>query len=329
MARVLIIEDEAVLRSAMARGIAKLPGVTVVEAGTLQAALECLDAQPPGMIISDIDLPDRSGLELLGELGRRRLRVPVLFVSAYLKAYAAQIPPHADVDVREKPVELDELRALVENRLAAGAQEDEAPFGPADYLQLACLGHRSVVIDVESEQAKGAIVVHQGTLWAAHDAQGTGEGAFRRLAFLPGAAVRARVLKEPPGARTIHEGWEQLLIDTARRKDEEIHSQREISIEEIDLDPDFSSDLDVAPPAPPLPRAPAQTLPSIADPPDGVAPTDGFDAAFEAGVEALLGRDHARAYEAFTLADVLRPGDSTVVANLERLRQLGHGRSTP
>ena len=67
MARVLIVEDEAVLRSAMARGIAKLPGIAVVEAGTVQAAVEYLDTQPPQMIISDIDLPDRSGLELLGD----------------------------------------------------------------------------------------------------------------------------------------------------------------------------------------------------------------------------------------------------------------------
>jgi DNA-binding NarL/FixJ family response regulator len=34
MARLLLIEDEPVLRSAMARGLGKLAGVSVVEAGT-------------------------------------------------------------------------------------------------------------------------------------------------------------------------------------------------------------------------------------------------------------------------------------------------------
>src|SRR5690606_35563687 len=115
---VLLLEDEPVLRSSMARGLSKLPGVTVVEAGTLQAALDAIDADPPQMIISDIDLPDRSGLELLGELGRRNLAIPILYVSAYLKAYGALIPPHANVDVREKPIDLQDLRAIVRQRLA-------------------------------------------------------------------------------------------------------------------------------------------------------------------------------------------------------------------
>lgn len=304
MARVLIVEDETVLRSAMARGIAKMSGVTVAEAGTLQAAIEQIDVQPPGMIISDIDLPDRSGLELLGELGRRGLRVPVVFVSAYLKAYGAQIPPHADVEVREKPIQLDELRALVEQRLTGAARTEEAPFGPADYLQLACLGHRSVVIEVEGGDVEGSIVVHEGTLWSARDRRGVGEGAFQRLAFSEGAAVRVRVLHEDPGPRILHVGWEQLLIDAARRHDEEVRDSL------LDLDVDAVTGLDLLGPA---------------TPPDDAALA--FDAAFEAGVEALLARDYAAAFVAFERADAIRPHDSKVEANLERLRQLGHGRS--
>lgn len=334
VARVLIVEDEAVLRSAMARGIAKLPGVTVAEAGTVQAALDSIDAQLPQMIISDIDLPDRSGLELLGELGRRGLRVPLLFVSAYLKAYSAQIPPHADVDVREKPVELEELRSLVESRIAVGVQREEAPFGPADYLQLACLGHRSVVLEIEAGEVKGAIVVHSGTLWTARDGEGEGEAAFRRLAFLPGAAVRARMLREELPARTIHDGWEALLMDAARQHDEDAHEGQKSSAE---ADP-FGFDLEDEPPPLPAPRATAPTLPCavevasserpVVTPEALEPPRSAFDEAFEEGVEALLVKDYAAAYEAFARAQSIQPDDSKVVTNLERLRQLGHGRSS-
>ncbi|MFO0755104.1 MAG: response regulator [Byssovorax sp.] len=341
MPRVLIVEDEAVLRSAMARGISKLPGVVAVEAGTLQAALESIDANAPQMIISDIDLPDRSGLELLGELGRRGLRVPLLFVSAYLKAYSAQIPPHADVDVREKPVELEELRALVEQRLSAATSAEEAPFGPADYLQLACLGHRSVVLDIEAPDTKGSIVVHAGTLWTAEDGSVEGEAAFRRLAFLPGATVRARVLRDAPGPRAIFEGWEALLMDAAREQDENAHKARRAI---ADDDP-FGFDLaDDPPPLPPPPRAPAPTLPSPAVEPISAGAQSGarrsvrpievepsqsdFDVAFEAGVEALLGKDYPAAYAAFERAKAINPDDPKVLTNLERLKQLGFGRSS-
>lgn len=112
MARVLIIEDETVLRASVARGIAKL-NVDVFEAGTLNDALRIVDTTPPDVVISDIDMPERSGLELLGELGRRNLNVPVIFVSGYLNAYRSQIPHHASVEVLEKPVPIDELRQVV------------------------------------------------------------------------------------------------------------------------------------------------------------------------------------------------------------------------
>ncbi len=331
MKRVLILEDEAVLRSAMVRGVAKMPGIAVVEAATVGAALALIDAQAPAMIVSDIDLPDRSGLELLGELGRRGLRVPILFVSAYLKAYAAQIPRHAGVEVREKPLRLDELRAILSARLeAAPAEEEAAPFAPADYLQLACLGHRSVLIEVDTAGEKGLIVVVDGSLWTASDHQGAGEDAFRRLVFRQGAQVRVRALRDDPGPRTIESNWEQLLMNAARELDESSRSPSELAASDL-------LDLGDDPPPPPAPRPTAPTLPSATLPPAREAvlppapepPPDplalAFDAAFEVGVEALLVKDYAAAYAAFERAGAVRPDDPKVVTNLERLRQLGHG----
>jgi DNA-binding response OmpR family regulator len=397
MARVLIVEDEILLRSAMVRGIGKMPGITVAQAGTIKEALVEIDAQAPDMIVSDIDLPDRSGVELLGELGRRGLRVPLLFVSAYVKAYAAQIPRHADVDVREKPLRLDELRTIIENRLAGHQGGEEAPFAPADYLQLACLGHRSVVIEVESKERRGLIIVHDGTLWTAADGQGTGVDAFRRLAFIPKAVVRVRALRDEPPTRTIHGHWEQVLLDAACEYDE---ASRRVTAEEQPISPPL--DMPIAPPRPQemRHRPPAPTLPTGETPLSWAPPTPlagtlplpsqvashagasvsssryqasssarqipptrpsepvpatvsevdmlwndaaeeespaasrdpqevAFESAFEAGVEALLGRDFPAAYAAFERAASIRPNDAKVITNLERLRQLGHGPKSP
>ena len=145
MGRVLIIEDEIVLRTSMARGLGKLPGVEVQEAGSVEAALEFIDRTAPDFIISDIDLPGRSGLELVGELKRRALDTPLLFVSAYLKAYRPQIPPNANVEVLEKPVPLEELRTRVLAQLQSPTRS-HAPFGVTDYVQLACMGRHSVEV---------------------------------------------------------------------------------------------------------------------------------------------------------------------------------------
>lgn len=350
MHRVLIIEDEPVLRSSMSRGLSKLPDVVVIDVGTIKGALEVIDQSPPQMIISDIDLPDRSGIELLGELGRRGLKLPILFVSAYLKAYGSQIPPHANVDVREKPVHFEELRAIVQERLGATAKEAEiAPFGVADYVQLACLGRHSVIIEVESPEARGRIVIDTGTVWTAADERGEGTEAFQRLAFVQGGATRVATLRGEPGPRTIDAGWEGLLINAARHYDEEVHASargealtREgRSVDDIDLDVTWPSapvpaELSVSPPRAPEAAERPSDIPSTARsagadaksaPPDalGGGAAIEFEDIWDAGVAALLKKDYHEAWRAFSRAAELRPEDPKVSANLSRLRQLGYG----
>jgi CheY-like chemotaxis protein len=102
MPRILLIEDEVVLRSMMARGLGRTPGYEVLDAGTLEDGVRLLDGHGIDLVVSDIDLPGRSGIELLAELSARGLRVPVVFVSGYLGHYAAQIPHHEDLEVLEK-----------------------------------------------------------------------------------------------------------------------------------------------------------------------------------------------------------------------------------
>jgi CheY-like chemotaxis protein len=222
VARVLIVEDERTLLNSMVRGLSKLPDLEVVGAATLAEALVHIDHAPPQLIFSDIDLPDRSGLELIGELGRRGLRCPLTFVSAYTKAFAPQIPRHSKVRVVEKPVSLERLRELAREQLGeqSGAS-DETPFGVPDYLQIAGLGQHSVVISVGAEASPlGVLVVYGGSLWSARDAHGDGDEAVMRLAFTRGQRVGVRTLSGDPGPRDVHQGWETLLMESARRADE-------------------------------------------------------------------------------------------------------------
>jgi CheY-like chemotaxis protein len=287
--RVLVVEDEAMLRQSVVTGLGRLPGIEVVGADSVAGALHEIQQRAPAMIISDIDLPDRSGIELLGELGARGLKPHVVFVSAYVKAYRAQIPPNAGVEVLEKPVSIEQLRALVTARLAQ-APTDVSPFGVADYLQLASLGHHSVVIEVSLEGNAGHLVVVDGEAWTAEDARGAGLAAFRRLALAPGAQVRCQTLHGEPGLRTLSGSAEALLLESARVADETRGTFTELSLEE--------------PPA---------VVPT---------PTGSFDEWFDRGVEASLAKHHRQALAAFQQAARLAPHDPKTLANINRLQQL-------
>lgn len=317
MSVVLIVEDEPVLRSSVARGLAKLSGIEVLTAGTVDDALHILDVSPPHLVISDLDLPDGSGVELLSELDRRRVRVPVMFVSAYVGAFRSRIPRRNNVEVYEKPVPIERLRRLVQAHLANARSDEDAgehaPFSLDEYLSLACMGRHSVTLRaVLGSRRIGEIAVWSGEVRSAIDARGAGPEAFRRLATAmigrEGAHLSVRALREEPAADDMAgESWQGLLFDAIRELDE-----RRARGENDGPMPE------------PLPDPPA--MPPVEP---GLERADrSFDRLYEEGVDALLAKRFEEALSSFTAARALRPDDPRVVANVHRLKEMGYGQST-
>ena len=84
MKRILIVDDHEVLRDGVKRIFDKQPGTTIFgEASTIQEALGLVREQDWDVVMLDISLGDRSGLEVLKELKRIRPRLPVLILSMH------------------------------------------------------------------------------------------------------------------------------------------------------------------------------------------------------------------------------------------------------
>jgi CheY-like chemotaxis protein len=342
---VLIVEDEPVLRASMVRGLSKLSGVEVFDAGTVRDALELLRAYPPTLVISDLDLPDGSGVEVAAALERQGRSVPIVFVTAYLNRFRARLPDRPGVEVHEKPMPLERLRQVVVSKL--GAAEGEAhPFGVLDYVQLAGMGRRSIVLEVRGHlSGVGRVVVRQGEMWAASDERGEGIDAFRRMAFLSNASVSCRAPAEAEQfPRNVQGSCENVLLEVARQHDEsrrdaaswhpssdgsgqgmpdplalksalrpgakavsESGPRRKLTEEDLEAGWD-----EVAPASAPPRSRPKPSEPSFAE-------------LYERGVDALLAKKHAEAYMHFDAASRIQPDEPNVVANLNRLRTMGHG----
>jgi DNA-binding NarL/FixJ family response regulator len=81
--RVLLVDDHAVVRSGM-RTILEdhVANVAIEEAANGDAALEML-AKPFDVVVLDISMPGRSGMDLLGEIKHRFPKLPVLIMSLH------------------------------------------------------------------------------------------------------------------------------------------------------------------------------------------------------------------------------------------------------
>jgi DNA-binding NarL/FixJ family response regulator len=83
MYRVLLVDDHAVVRKGVKAILEdQLPGVTVVEAASGAEALPLLD-QPLDVVVLDLSMPGRSGIDLLAEMKHRKPKLPILIMSLF------------------------------------------------------------------------------------------------------------------------------------------------------------------------------------------------------------------------------------------------------
>ncbi len=120
--RVLIVDDHELTRSGLRLVLADcLPGADFVEAGGAAEALAVLRATPVALLMLDLSLPGRDGLELLADLQGSPGKPRILVMSAFEEAeYAVRclrlgadgyLPKHSD---------LAEIHGAVRTVLAGG-----------------------------------------------------------------------------------------------------------------------------------------------------------------------------------------------------------------
>ncbi|MCB1092618.1 MAG: response regulator transcription factor, partial [Verrucomicrobiae bacterium] len=67
--RILIVDDHPIMRFGLARLIDEEPDLSVPwEAGTAREALTLLEQDRPDLVLIDMALPDRNGLELIKDI---------------------------------------------------------------------------------------------------------------------------------------------------------------------------------------------------------------------------------------------------------------------
>jgi DNA-binding NarL/FixJ family response regulator len=91
--KVLLVDDHPIFREGLAQSINREPDLTVCEeAENALEALEAIGRAQPDLVIADITLPGKSGLELIRDLRALYPNLPILAVSMHEESlYAARI----------------------------------------------------------------------------------------------------------------------------------------------------------------------------------------------------------------------------------------------
>src|SRR3954465_62900 len=120
MARILLIDDDPLLRN-MIRQILELDGHSGVGAANGAVAMQRWSEQPADLILTDILMPEKDGLEVIRELRRQCPEVKIIALSGGNRkigfdalAVASRFGAAATI---EKPFQLEVLRSTIERVL--------------------------------------------------------------------------------------------------------------------------------------------------------------------------------------------------------------------
>jgi two-component system, LytTR family, response regulator len=114
--RTLIIDDEANARNVIKNMLLQLalPVQVVGEAASAAEGLERINALHPQLLFLDIQMPGKSGMDLMQEIDREN--VQVIFVTAH-HGFAIQALKLSAIDYLLKPVDPAELKEAVEKTI--------------------------------------------------------------------------------------------------------------------------------------------------------------------------------------------------------------------
>jgi two-component system, NarL family, invasion response regulator UvrY len=80
---ILIVDDHAIVRRGLMQILTDEPDIGVSEASDAHEALKVIREKTFDMLVLDLDLKSKSGLELLKDVKREKPGLPVLFLSVY------------------------------------------------------------------------------------------------------------------------------------------------------------------------------------------------------------------------------------------------------
>jgi DNA-binding NtrC family response regulator len=124
-AHLLLVDDDPNTLASLSRAF-RLAGHEATVCDNAARAIELLRTETFDLILSDVVMPGRSGLELLEDLKKAGVKTPIILISGQANIeMAVKATRLGALDFLEKPLSTDKLLVTVENAIRLSRLEDE------------------------------------------------------------------------------------------------------------------------------------------------------------------------------------------------------------
>ncbi|MCA0446454.1 MAG: response regulator [Bacteroidetes bacterium] len=253
--KILIVDDEETIAWGISKTLAQSTDLGVETAYTVKAsqALTMLSTEKYDLVITDIRMPEMSGIDLLKEVKERYPETGVIIMTAYGSTEVQQeASKRGSIYYIEKPFDIKVLKKAISDFFAkkqeikpnnlkeelTGSEDSfKGNIGSLqlmDVVQMNCLGRITCTLKVADGQKDGIIVFKKGDIVHAETSGMVGKEAFFNIAGWKGGSFD--MINEISTQVTILDHWEQLLIEALQVLDD--GSQDNVSGDD-DFDFDF------------------------------------------------------------------------------------------
>lgn len=223
MKRVLVVDDEEDMLWMLQRNLNKgMENVEILAAKSGEEALALLSDRSVNLVITDINMPGMSGLDLLVEINNQFPGTGVIIMTAYpSNAYENKAMMSGSLRFIEKPFDIKEVRAIVEEVLKSGEGFQGTVDGVSllDIVQFNGLSRATAALKVTAGDREGMIFFKEGEVVHAICGKEIGEEAFFTILAFNGGSLQNNRGVQPPVV-SIHKSIEALLFETAVKRDE-------------------------------------------------------------------------------------------------------------
>lgn len=228
MKRVLVVDDEEDMLWMLQRNLNKgMHNVEILAAKSGEEALATLSDITVDLVITDINMPGMSGLDLLIEINNRFAGTGVIIMTAYpSNAFKDKAMMSGSLRFIEKPFDIKEVRAIVEEVLKEneGFQGTVDGIDLVDIVQFNSLSRATVALKVATGDREGMIFFKDGAVVHAMCGREMGEDAFFTILSFNGGSLQNIRGVQPPVV-SINKSIEALLFETAVKNDERADSK--------------------------------------------------------------------------------------------------------
>ncbi len=221
--RVLVVDDEEDLTWSIARNLARdKDRYDLIAVNSSREALDVLSQLPVDLVVSDVRMPEISGLDLLLKIKENYPLTKVIIMTAYGSSEVQdEASKRGCFKYIEKPFEMNKLRELIISGIEQkkGFEGRISDFQLSDLIQMNCLGRLTNAIFVNKDDQKGAIFFEDGNIVHSSVDEMEGENAFYEILTWQGGSFSVEKSRKAKMV-TIHKGWQTLLLEGMRRADE-------------------------------------------------------------------------------------------------------------